>query len=128
MPRRSRDTQGKFLSRPPTPSSSQPSLFFGDCQLSSLTIGELEDPLGEKPQIFEEPIEEEEEPTSPTQNMSKNKNNEVSPIRGTNGEARMKNISPTALPRFHGLTSKDHDTFMFEFVVVCRTYDYASDD
>jgi hypothetical protein len=40
----------------------------------------------------------------------------------------MKNISPTSLPHFHGLTSEDPDTFMFEFFVVCRTYDYASDE
>ena len=40
----------------------------------------------------------------------------------------MKNISPSALPHFHGLTSEDPDTFMFEFVCVCRTNDYTSDD
>lgn len=60
MPRGNRDTQEKFLPKTPTPSNSQPSLFFGDYQLPSLTIGELEDPLGEKPDIFEEPIREEE--------------------------------------------------------------------
>ena len=60
--------------------------------------------------------------------MAKNMDNEVFPIRETTGEARMKNISPTSLPHFHGLTSKDPDTFMFEFFVLCRTYDYASND
>lgn len=60
--------------------------------------------------------------------MAENKNSEVFPIRETNGEARMKNIIPNALPHFHGLTSKDHNTFTFEFVVICRTYDYASYD
>jgi len=40
----------------------------------------------------------------------------------------MKNLSPTALSHFHGLTSKDHDTFMFEFSIVCRTYDYDFDE
>ena len=40
----------------------------------------------------------------------------------------MKIISPSSLPHFHGLTSEDPDTFMFEFVVVCRTYDYTVDD
>ena len=49
-------------------------------------------------------------------------------IREVDGETKMKNISPLALPHFHGLTSKDPDTFMFEFVVVFRTYDYTSDD
>jgi len=40
----------------------------------------------------------------------------------------MKNISPSALPHFHVLTTKDLDTFLFEFVVICRTYDYAEDE
>jgi len=60
--------------------------------------------------------------------MAENRNEEVFPIRETNGEARMKNISPTTLPHFHGLTYEDIHTFMFEFFVVCRTYDYTSDD
>ena len=54
-------------------------------------------------------------------------NNEDFPIKETNGEARMKNISPNFLPHFHRLTNEEHDTFMFEFFVVYRTYDYASD-
>jgi len=48
MPRRNRDTLVKFLQNTPTTSNNQPSLFFGAC--------ELEDPLGEQPKIFEEPI------------------------------------------------------------------------
>ena len=39
----------------------------------------------------------------------------------------MKNIRPSALPHFHGLTTEDPDTFLFEFVVLFRTYDYAED-
>ena len=50
------------------------------------------------------------------------------PIRETNGEMKMKNISPSALPHFHGLTTEDPDTFLFEFVVLCRTYDYTEDE
>jgi hypothetical protein len=50
------------------------------------------------------------------------------PIQETNGETKMKNINPSSLPHFHGLTTKDLDTFLFEFVVVCRTYDYTSDE
>lgn len=60
--------------------------------------------------------------------MSKNRNNEVFPIKETNGEAKMQNISPTSLPKFRGLISEDPDTFMFEFSIVYRTYDYAFDD
>jgi len=47
MPHRNRDNLEKFLPNTPTTSNSQPSLFFGGC--------ELEDPLGEQPEIFEEP-------------------------------------------------------------------------
>ena len=51
MPRKSRDNLRKFFPNTPIASSSQPSLFFGGC--------ELEEPLGEQPDIFEEPIGEE---------------------------------------------------------------------
>ena len=50
------------------------------------------------------------------------------PIRETNGDTKMKNISPSALPHFHGLTTEDPNTFLFEFAVLCRTYDYAKDE
>ena len=52
----------------------------------------------------------------------------VFPIRENNGDVRMKNISPSSLPHFHGLTSEDPDTFLFEFVIIFKTYDYTSDD
>jgi hypothetical protein len=32
-------------------------------------------------------------------------------IQESNGEAKMKNINPSASPHFHGLVSKDPDTF-----------------
>jgi hypothetical protein len=38
----------------------------------------------------------------------------------------MKNINPSALPHFHGLVSEDPDTFLFEFAVIFRTYDYTT--
>ncbi len=68
MPRRSRDNLGKFLPNTPTASNSQPSLFFGGY--------ELEEPLGEQPNIFEEPIgaEEEEEEPIPIEPMAENQN------------------------------------------------------
>lgn len=47
------------------------------------------------------------------------------PIRETNGDVRKKNISPSPLPHFHFLTSKDPDTFLFEFFFICKTYDYT---
>ena len=51
MPRRNRENLGKFFPNTPIASNSQPSLFFGGC--------ELEEPLGEQPDIFEEPTGEE---------------------------------------------------------------------
>ena len=38
-----------------------------------------------------------------------------------------KNISPSILPNFHGLRSEDPETFLFEFEVLCRSYDYLHD-
>jgi len=67
MPHRNRDNSGKFLTNSPIASNSQPSLFFGDC--------EVEEPLGEELYIFEEPTrEEEEEEPIPTEPMAGNKN------------------------------------------------------
>jgi hypothetical protein len=50
------------------------------------------------------------------------------PIRESDGKTKMKNINPFVLPHFHGLVSKDPETFLFEFVVICRTYDYTTDE
>jgi len=48
------------------------------------------------------------------------------PIENILVEAPMKNIPLSTLPNFHGLTSEDPDTFLFEFDVLCRSYDYTS--
>ena len=129
MPRRNRDNLRKFVPNTPTASNNQPSLFFGGY--------ELEEPLGEQPDIFEEPTwEEEEEEPIPTEPMAENWNDRGNrerfegafPIRETNGDTKMKNISASALPHFHGLTTKDSDTLLFEFVVIYRTYDYTDDE
>ena len=61
-------------------------------------------------------------------NGDENRTEGAFPIRETNGDDKMKNISPSSLPHFHGLTLEDPDTFLFEFVVICRTYDYTSND
>ncbi len=50
------------------------------------------------------------------------------PIQETNGDTKMNNISPSALPHFHGLTTEDPNTFLFQFIVICQTYDYAEDE
>ena len=129
MHRRNRDNLGNFFPNTPTASNNQISLFFGGC--------ELEEPLGEQPDIFEEPTgeEEEEEPIT-TELMVENQNDRGNrervegafPIKETNGDTKMKNISPYALPHFHGLTIEDPETFLFEFFVICRTYDYTDDE
>lgn len=98
----------------------------------------MKDPLGEQLEIFEEPtsLGEEEGKPIPTDLMAENRNDRgdreiiegVFPIRETNGDAKMKNITPSTLPHFHGLTSEDPDAFLFEFAIICRTYDYATDE
>ena len=129
MPCRNKDNLVKFFTNTPTASNSQPSLFFGDC--------ELEEPLGEQLDIFEEPTgEEEEEEPIPTEPMDENRNDRGNrervegafPFRETNGDTKMKNIRPSTLPHFHGLTIEDPDTFLFEFDVICQTYDYTVDE
>jgi hypothetical protein len=49
------------------------------------------------------------------------------PIKETNEETKMKNIPHSTLPNFHGLSKEDPDTFLFEFDVLCRSYDYVTD-
>ena len=128
MPCRNRDNTGKFLPNTPTTSLSHPSLFFGG--------RDPEEPIGEPLEIYEDPITKEEQENIPPKTMAKHKNGignaerieGTFPIRETNGDTKMKNISPSTLPHFHGLTTKDSDTFLFEFDVLFRNYDYAEDD
>ena len=49
------------------------------------------------------------------------------PIRITPSNHPMKNISLSRLPNFHGISSEDLDEFLFEFDILCRSYDYISD-
>jgi hypothetical protein len=44
----------------------------------------------------------------------------------TRGIATMKNIPLSALPNFHGLSTEDPDEFLFEFDILCRSYDYTT--
>eukprot|EP00253_Pinus_taeda_P010783 PITA_10783 len=39
----------------------------------------------------------------------------------------MKNIPPSVLPNFYGMSTEDPDAFMFEFDILCRTYGYTDD-
>ena len=46
------------------------------------------------------------------------------PIQNIDINVHMKNITPSFLPKFHGLRSEDSETFLFEFEIVCRYYGY----
>jgi len=46
----------------------------------------------------------------------------------TTVSAPMKNISPTVLPTFRGISLENPDQFLFEFKLLCRTYDYEHDN
>jgi hypothetical protein len=39
----------------------------------------------------------------------------------------MKNINPSILPTFHGMSTEDPDAFLFEFDILCRSYNYTND-
>ena len=39
----------------------------------------------------------------------------------------MKNIPPSILPHFHGLVTEDPKSFLFEFKILCRSYNYIND-
>ena len=40
----------------------------------------------------------------------------------------MKNISPSLLPCFHKKAVEDLDEFLFKFDILCRSYDYTSNE
>jgi len=48
------------------------------------------------------------------------------PIREIVGASQMKNIHPSALASFHGISSEDPNAFLFEFNVLCMSYDFSS--
>jgi hypothetical protein len=45
----------------------------------------------------------------------------------TTPNVNMKNIPLSALPTFYGKNSEDPDTFLFEFDILCRSYNYIQD-
>ena len=48
-------------------------------------------------------------------------------IQQPEGTAPMKHISPSVLPHSHGKAAKDPDEFIFEFDMLCHSYDYVTD-
>lgn len=45
------------------------------------------------------------------------------PIQDLDAVVQMKNIPLSSLPNFHGPSKEVPDTFLFEFDVLCRSYD-----
>lgn len=48
------------------------------------------------------------------------------PLTNQERATALKNIPPSTLPIFYGLVIKDLDTFLFDFDVLCRSYDYTT--
>jgi hypothetical protein len=46
------------------------------------------------------------------------------PILDTTPNVNMKNIPLSALPTFYSKRSEDLDTFLFDFNILCRSYNY----
>ena len=59
--------------------------------------------------------------------VSKEQSNFLFPIVDPDTVVQMKNIPPSALPHFHGKVHEDPDSFLFEFDILCRSYDYSTD-
>ena len=49
------------------------------------------------------------------------------PILDTVLDVNLKNIPPSSLPTFYGKSNEDLDTFLFEFDILCRSYNYLQD-
>ena len=49
------------------------------------------------------------------------------PILDTAQDINMKNIPPSSLPNFYWKINEDPDTFLFEFDILCRSYNYLQD-
>ena len=49
------------------------------------------------------------------------------PIKDLGGVTQM-HIIPPSLPNFHGLANEDPHTFLFEFEILCRGYDYYTNN
>lgn len=42
------------------------------------------------------------------------------------GNQNLKNIPSATLPKFYGLIIEDPETFLFEFEILCQSYDYTN--
>ena len=63
-------------------------------------------------------------------NVNDNVEQEVTfgfPIFDSTIDITMKNIPPSALPHFRGMSTEDPDSFLFEFDILCCSYNYVND-
>ena len=49
------------------------------------------------------------------------------PILDISRNISMKNIPLSLLPTFRGMSTEDPDLFLFEFDILCRSYNYSDD-
>ena len=49
------------------------------------------------------------------------------PILDSTRDVKMKNIPPSSLPHFHGMSTEDPNSFLFEFDISCHSYNYVND-
>jgi hypothetical protein len=49
------------------------------------------------------------------------------PILDISRNINMKNIPLSSLPTFRGMSTEDPDLFLFEFDILCRSYNYSDD-
>ena len=58
------------------------------------------------------------------QNQERDESTFGFPILDTARDIVMKNIPPSILPQFHDIPTDDPNSFLFEFEILCRSYNY----
>ena len=71
--------------------------------------------------------EEDPEPEEPQQESDQTEVTFGFSILDSTRDIPMKNIPPLALPHIHGMSFEDPDSFLFEFDILCRSYNYILD-
>lgn len=69
----------------------------------------------------------EQEQEVPKQELDQTKVTFGFPILDLTRDIPMKNIPPSTLPHFQGMTSEDPDSFLFEYDILCHIYNYVRD-
>lgn len=131
--RRTRDTYRRFLPNKPNPKDQLADHKFDPFdayKINPFTIlfqnlGLVEPPPQEP--LVEKPLENPWALIIYEENMACQANNSQPtfdfPILNQNQLPNLKNIPSSTLPKFYGLVTEDPDTFLFEFDILCRSYD-----